>query len=457
MEQLTNVLTTALAFVFALGVIIIVHEAGHLLVAKAFGVRVLTFSVGFGKRLWGFRRGETEYRVAAVPLGGYVRLGGENPDEVSDDPREFLNKPRWQRILVYLAGPVMNVLLAIALFALLFMVGIVVTDPARLANLPPAIGGVEEGSSAAQAGLQRGDLVLKAGGEPVDNWRELLFALLESPERPVPLEVRRGERTFTTTVTPGRVPRHDVGDFAGLLPNVRVRIIEVVKGEPADRAGFLAGDEILSVDGIPIATNEDFTEALSKLEGRPAAIEISRGGRRMVLPVTARHENGVSRVGVSIGISLYERYGPAQAVVESVKYNVEIVHTTFVFLGKVLSRQLPAKGTLTGPIGIAQESGRAARRGPKELLHLMGFISISIAIMNLLPIPLLDGGQILILLVESVIRRDLSLRFKELVSQVGFVLILMLMLTVIWFDLVKIVPERLLPGSSPEQTPASSP
>src|SRR5258706_2362133 len=149
MTHFTDILTNLLAFAFALGVIIVVHEAGHLMVAKAFGVRVLTFSIGFGRRLWGFRRGDTEYRVSLVPLGGYVRLGGENPDEISDDPREFLNKPRWQRILVYLAGPAMNVLLAIVLIAGLFMAGI---EGMSLPDTPPPIGGLQPGTSAAPAG-----------------------------------------------------------------------------------------------------------------------------------------------------------------------------------------------------------------------------------------------------------------------------------------------------------------
>src|SRR5689334_9226636 len=183
MIYLTNTLYTILAFAFSLGVIIVVHEAGHLLVAKAFGVRVLTFSVGFGKRLWGFRRGETDYRVSAVPLGGYVRLGGENPEEVTDDPREFLNKPRWQRILVYMAGPAMNIVLSILLFAVLFMVGIQVFS---LPDTPPVVAGVEDGSSAAQAGLKRGDLVVEAKGEEVENWEDLFLVMAGSPEQNVP-------------------------------------------------------------------------------------------------------------------------------------------------------------------------------------------------------------------------------------------------------------------------------
>src|ERR1700676_4489865 len=193
------ILTNLLAFGFALGIIIVVHEAGHLLVAKAFGVRVLTFSIGFGKRLWGFARGGTDYRVSAIPLGGYVRLFGENPDESSGDPGEFLSKPRWQRVLVYLAGPAMNVVLSVVLFAVLFMVGV------ELPNLPamlPLIGAVEAGSSAARAGLAKGDLVVKVNGEHITNWQELSLALITSRDKAVTLLVPRGGRAFPAAARP---------------------------------------------------------------------------------------------------------------------------------------------------------------------------------------------------------------------------------------------------------------
>ncbi|HYX25981.1 MAG TPA: RIP metalloprotease RseP [Thermoanaerobaculia bacterium] len=442
MTHLTDILTNLLAFAFALGVIIIVHEAGHLMVAKAFGVRVLTFSVGFGRRLWGFRRGETEYRVSLVPLGGYVRLGGENPEEVSDDPREFLNKPRWQRILVYLAGPAMNVLLAVVLIAGLFMAGIEVMN---LPDTPPLIGGVEPGTSAAQAGLQRGDLIARIKGKTVDDWNEVAFELLGSPDRPVPLTIRRGARTFTAVVTPKRVPRYDMGDFAGLLPSIRPQIIKVLDGTPAAAAGFRSGDEVRAVDGRPIVDTKAFVDAIAGRAGQRIEVQVVRDGQLLVVPVVPRNEGGAGKIGVQIGF--YQRYGPAKAIVESVRYNLQTVEDTFRILGKIFSRELSAKGALAGPLEIAKQSGAAARRGFKDLLLLMGFISLSIAIMNLMPIPILDGGQIFILSIEGVIRRDLSLRFKEIISQVGFVMILLLMFVVIWFDLMKNLPSSLVPGS----------
>jgi regulator of sigma E protease len=442
MSFLTSSLYTLLSFAFALGVIIVVHEAGHLLVAKAFGVRVMTFSVGFGKRLWGIQRGETEYRVSAVPLGGYVRLGGESPDEVDPaDPREFLNKPRWQRILVYLAGPAANVLLAILVFAVVFMVGIEVMS---FPDMPALIGGVEANSSAAQAGLQRGDRILSVKGEKVESWQDVLLGVMGSPEKPVALVLRRGQQTLHATVTPKLVPRYEVGDLAGMLPMVRPQVIEIVQGQPAETAGFRPGDEIRAVDGKPVIDSQAFVDAISPRAGQRVEVQVLRDGRPMSLTVVPRNDGGSGRIGVKIGF--YQRFGFSRAFVEGARYSVQTVDQIFQILGKIFTRQLSAKGALAGPIEIAKQSGEAARIGFKYLLQLMGFISISIAVMNLMPIPILDGGQIFILVVEGVIRRDLSLRIKEVISQVGFVMILLLMFVVIYFDVMKNLPPGLKPG-----------
>lgn len=427
-------LTTLLSFVFALGVIIVVHEAGHLLVAKAFNVKVLTFSVGFGRKLWGFQHGETEYRVAAVPLGGYVRLGGENAEEATgDDPREFMSKPRWQRILVYLAGPAMNVILAISIFAGLFMVGIQVTN---LNSIPPVIGEVDAGSSAAQAGLRRGDEIVKVKGTAVDDWMEVMMELVTSPGRPVPIEVKRGDKVFQAQLTPKRNPRDDSGDLAGLNPLFRPQITSVLKDSPAEAAGFRSGDEVRTVAGKPVALDRDFVAVISKRANQPTEIQVMRDGRILTLNVTPRLEGKEGKIGVGIG--LFQRYSPGHAIVQSVRYNIEVVKGTFYVIGKIFKREVSPKSALSGPIGIAQATGEAARLGFKHLLYIMGLLSISIAIMNLLPIPILDGGQISILLVEEVIRRDLPLRIKEVISQVGFVMILLLMAVVLYFDVLKL-------------------
>jgi len=432
MDYITNLLNIVLAFGFALGVIIIVHEAGHLLVAKAFGVRVLTFSIGFGKKIWGFQRGETEYRVSAVPLGGYVRLGGENAEEANGDPRDFMSKPRWQRVLVYLAGPVMNVLLAVGLFAALFMVGIRVPN---FPDMPPLVGGVEAGSSAEHAGLLRGDMIMEVNGKTVKSWHDVLLELITSPERPVALKVARAEKVFTTSVTPAHIPHEEAGDSAGIFPSIRPQITQVLAGGPAEKAGFHSGDEIRRINGLPVVDNKDFVAYIKKHAGVPLAVEVVRDGVTQMLTVVPRAENGEGKIGVEIGF--FQRYGPRRAVIESVKYNIQIIADTFHILGKIFNRQISAKSAFAGPLEIARQSGEAAKRGFKDLLGLMGFISISIAFMNLLPIPILDGGQIFILLVEEVIRRDLSLRLKEVISQVGLVMILLLMGVVLYFDVIK--------------------
>lgn len=437
-----TLLIDLLAGGFALGVIIVVHEAGHLLMAKAFGVRVLAFSIGFGKRLVGVQRGDTDYRISAIPLGGYVRLDGESQEEATDDPRQFQNKPRWQRVLVFLAGPATNVALSIGIFAVLFMIGIQVPN---LPSLPPVIGAVEPGSSAAKVGLLPADLILTINGEPAHSWEEVGLALFTAPDKPVSLSVRRGERTFNAVVVPKRVPRYDFGDQAGLFPMLRPEIMEVTPGSPAAAAGIRPGDEIRAVEGRPITKTPDFIDAIEKHAGQRLGIELARQGQTMVIYVVPRLDGKVGRIGVMLGF--FQRYAPGRALRESINLNLQIVSETFQLLGKIFRREMSAKGALSGPIEIVDKTGDAARSGIKYLFYIMGFISLSIAILNLMPIPILDGGQVLILLIEEVIRRDLPIRVKEIIGQVGLVLILMLMAIAIWFDLSKHLPAGMIPGS----------
>ena len=428
-------LTDLPAFVFALGVIIFVHELGHLMMAKAFGMRVDTFSLGFGRRLWGFKRGDTDYRVSLIPLGGYVKLAGE--EEATGDPREFNSKPRWQRVLVFLAGPSMNILLAIALIAIVFMVGIEVPD---LQSIPPVLGTVEAGSPAAQAGLQPGDRIVEVNGKAVDRWQDVGFATMTSPGKAVHLVAERNGQRLAVDVVPQKVPRYEFGDTGGMFPVVLPRVSQVMPGSPAAAAGFQIGDEIRSLDGRAVADPGAFVTYISAHPNQPVRVEVARGPAIETLTVTPRDEGGKGKIGVGVGV--YQRYGPARAVVESVKYNWYITQQTFAVLGKLLRREMAAKSAFSGPLEIANLSGAAARAGFKNLLYLMGFISISIAILNLLPLPVLDGGNIFILLFESVIRRDLSLVIKERINQVGFVLLMALMVMVLYFDVVKIGAQR---------------
>lgn len=427
-------LTSALAFLFALGLIVFVHELGHHLVAKAFGVRVLTFSLGFGKRLWGFEHGGTDYRVSALPLGGYVRMAGEHPEENVGDPGDFMNKPRWQRILIYLAGPLMNGVLSVALFTGVFMHGISVQG---LQNLDPVVEIVQEDSPAEAAGLQSGDRVLSVNGESVATWSDLDFIITTSVGKTLTLEVQRGDETLETELVPRKISRYEIGD-AGFAPRVFLRTSVVIEDSPAFKAGFRAGDAVLSVDGKPITTGQAFVDEIEPAAGREVQVEIQRGEETQILTVIPDEIDGKGKIGVHLGI--YRPLPFGEAVVQSVYYNVEIVDKTLQVLGKLFTRDIAPKSALSGPIEIAAWSGRAAQRGFDDLIFLMGFLSISIGFMNLLPIPVLDGGHIAILLAESVMRRDLSLELRERFTQAGLIFLMLLMSVVIYFDLSKNLP-----------------
>ncbi len=441
-----DLLTNTLALIFALGVIIFIHELGHLLVAKLFDTRVKTFSLGFGKRLWGFERGETDYRVSLIPLGGYVALGGEMPEDATGDPREFMSKPRWQRILVYLAGPAMNAVLSVAIITGLFMVGISVAD---FSEVDAVVGRVAEGSSAEAAGLEAADRIVAVDGQAVEDWDDLKNELMTSAEEPVELTVERDDRTFQATVTPGTIPRYEIGDTAGIAPRILPQVHQVLPDAPAAEAGFEAGDLIVSVDGRAVAGTQEFIDYVQQRPGEEVRVDVLRDEASYTLPVTPADVDGRGQVGLQLGhASLTKQYGLSlsKAFVASVRHNVYLVEQIGVLVGKLVTGELAAKSALGGPIEIAAQSGAAARLGFGYLLYFTAFISLNIGLLNLLPIPVLDGGQIVILVIESTIRRDLSLRLKELITQVGFVLIMLLMLAVIWFDLAKNLPEGWLPG-----------
>ena len=427
-------LTSVPAFLFALGTIVFVHEFGHHIVAKMFGVRVLVFSLGFGKRLWGFEHRGTDYRVSVVPLGGYVRMGGELPDERTGDPSDFMSKPRWQRILIYFAGPAMNAVLSVALIALVFVAGI---ELQAMQEIPSVVGSVEEGSAGEAAGIQVDDRIVRIAGKPVDKWKEVAFTLATSPERPVDVELVRGTETLRLEVTPTKVPRYEFGD-AGIYPKLQLQFSEIIRDSPAHRAGFKSGDKVRRVDERLMSDVEEFIQYVQAHAGVEIRIEVQRKSELVTLPVVPALVEGKGQIDVQIGV--YRRLGVGEAIVESVKFNYDVIDKTILILGKLFSNEIAPKSALSGPIEIAVWSGRAAQRGFKDLLYTMGFLSISIGFMNLLPIPILDGGHISILLIESLMRRDLSLRVKERVTQFGFMMLMTLMAVVIFFDLSKNLP-----------------
>ncbi len=431
-----QILSNILAFLVAAGVVIFVHEAGHYLAGKLFGVRVLVFSLGFGKRIWGFRRGDTDYRIALIPLGGYVSFDGQDPTRESDDPGWFQNHPRWQRILIYLAGPAMNVLLAILLVAVVFMWG---TDLVNQKDQTTEIGMVFEDLPAQQAGLQPGDRIVSIDGEPTSDWQQVSMAFLTAAGRELEVVYQRGDQTASTKLTPVEIPRYKLGN-AGVMPAAPARVRGVMAGSPADRAGLRFGDSLRAVDGHSVGGVEDFQRLVAARPGEEIALTIERSGRELVVRLVPEEQDGKGLVGIYIDQFPFQRFPPGEALVRSARYNWDTTIQIFEFIGKVFEREIPAESAIGGPIEIARLSGVAARRGLRDLLYFMALISLNIGILNMAPIPILDGGQIGVLLVESTLRRDLSIALKERILQAGLLVIVALMAIALYFDLMKSWP-----------------
>ena len=433
-------LTNALVVVVVLGFMIFIHELGHFLAAKSFGIRVLVFSLGFGKRLFGFKRGDTDYRVSALPFGGYVKMAGDDPSEVRQgDAGEFLARPRWQRFIVVILGPAMNIALAFGLLATVYHFHH--QEPAYQKQ-PARVGDVEPGSPAAKAGVQSDDLIVRLGEIRNPKWEDVEVKTLTTVNEPLTVEVVRGGQTITLKVTPEPKGPNSVG-FAGWLP-VDPATVEVVEpGLPAGQAGLKPGDEILGMDGAKVLYWPRLAYLIQNSNGRDISLIVRREGKEfpvaMKTVLTEVRGEKVWRIGVAFRNNTVVRQLPwGQAFAASVRDNLRSSMATFDVLGKVLTRRMSAK-TLSGPIGIAQLSGQMYRAGMVELLIFVCFISLQLGIFNLLPIPVLDGGVILLLFVESIIRRDLSLAVKEHFAQVGIVFLLLLAVFVMYNDIMKTI------------------
>jgi regulator of sigma E protease len=428
-------LTTVLSFVVVLGIIIFVHEFGHLITAKAFGMRVFIFSFGFGKRLFGFQWGDTDCRVSAIPLGGYVKLEGEPGDNLSEDTstlgdgRDFLSRPRWQRFLVYLAGPAMNAALTITLVSGFHMVGFMVDGSPYDKTV---IGSVDAGSPAARAGLAPGDEILAIDGKPVPTWEDASYQIVLRPEQELMLRVRRGSEQREVSVRSETQTVQKIGSI-GAYPLVRIG--QVLKGTPAEAAGFRPEDAILAIDGKPIKEFSDVLPIVSSSAGRPLTFHIWRAGQQIDLPVTPRDAGQGFKVGLGPWF-IVKKFGPAAAVRESLVWTWKQVTLTFDVIGRLLTARISPK-TMMGPLGIAQASGDAARSGTGSLLFLVAVISLQVGILNLFPLAPLDGGHLAIIAVEGVARRDLSPTVKNWIMNAGAAVIFLLIGLVLYSDISK--------------------
>jgi len=425
----TNIPTNILGFVIVLGFLIFAHESGHFFVAKFFKVRVLVFSFGFGKRLFGFRRGDTDYRISAIPLGGYVRMAGDNPEEAAAAPDEFLSKPKWQRLLILFAGPGMNLILAIGFIAIINMVGY------ETPILRPIIGDVVAGKPAARAGLQPGDLITRVNGDPIDGWSDFHIAIQMNYERPMRLTYVRNNQPGTTTVTPDRIEtEHGPMGQIGVTQYISPVIEKLEPGSQAVKSGLHVGDRIAEVGGKPVRQMTELYQALDTEPPHPLSVVAIRNGTQRIQLNVMTGTEAAENFGVGIRTE-YRRLGPIAAISDSVKNNTRTLKYMLVSLGRLFGEKSAMK-QMAGPATIAKLSGQVLRSSWRDLFAFMALISLNLGVLNLFPIPVLDGGHIAILLVESAARRDLPLRAKERALQLGFALLALFMIIVIYFDVM---------------------
>jgi regulator of sigma E protease len=422
--------------VILLGVMILIHELGHYVAARLVGVKVETFSFGFGPRLVGLKRGETDFRISAVPFGGYVRMLGEQPgDQPTTDPRSFQAKSRWQRALIVVAGPLMNIVLAIVIVTGLYMYGF----PKEVTSSDPVISSLEPDSPAAKAGLQPGDKIVQLNNRKHPSWTDLLTQEALNANHPLRIVVDRNGRELNFAVTPRMDAKQGVG-VAGWRGDVQIG--QVVKGSPAEAAGLKPGDLLMKVNRQPVTSPSTVQQAVMQSRGKPVEVTVMRGGNAQELSVTPT-ATGDSKMPWHIGIAFrmpveIVKLGFGSAVRESVRLNVQNATLIFQVLGSIVERRVSPK-TLAGPIGMAKMSSEAAHEGPSSFFGWMALVSLNLAIFNLLPIPILDGGTLLMLVVEMLMQREMSMQVKETVFKLGFVFLMMIVVFVIYTDISRIL------------------
>lgn len=446
--------TTIVSFVIVIGVLILIHELGHFLVARWAGVGVERFSIGFGPVLLRWRGKETEYCLSAIPMGGYVKMmGEENPleggtGETYDKAKAFAFKPIWKRFLIVFAGPGMNFVLAAVIFALVLAT---VGRPVW----PAVIGRVADGSPAATAGLRTGDVIVAANGRPMAYWEDLERTIAASDGRPIQLTVRRDGAEQTVTVTPQLTSVRDpilhesrTAWDLGAGPQLTPQIGSVIGGSAAEKAGLHAGDLVKAVAGQPVFTPEELMQAIQKRAGQTFDITIERDGRLLTVPVTATvvkekgaggQETEVGRIGVGIAARTVtnEPYPLPTAIWYGIVKTKDVTVLTTKAFWKIVSRQIDSSN-IGGPIQIATEAGRQAKEGIGQLAIFTAFISVNLAVINLLPVPMLDGGHLFFFIIEAILGRPLSLKKREWAQQVGLVLLMLVMAYAIYNDVVRI-------------------
>lgn len=429
-----DVLSNVLSIIVVLGVLIFFHELGHFIAAKMVGVQVLVFSLGFGPRLIGFRRRGTDYRLSLIPLGGYVKMLGDNPMEKRTyQEGEFFSKSRPARFLILIMGTTFNIILAILLLTIAYKSGIEI--PAYLEQ-EPVIGAIAEQSPASMIDIRPADKVLTVNNRKISNWEDLTLIINTSPRKPLHITLERQGSIIERKLIPEAIPPRDIG-YAGLIHPIPPMVEELQSGFPAEKAGLKPGDLILDIEGSEVQHFYQLHHYIQQGGGKTLTFTIERNNNIITVPIKPIRYDGTFRIGVIAPQQIVIRkLNLFDAFKESLSRNYRMAFLTLEVIEGLIKRRMSLR-TLSGPIDIARFSGAAARMGIIPLLEFIAAISLQLALFNLLPIPILDGGHIFILLIESVARRDISIKVKEKILQIGFALLVILTIFVIYLDIVK--------------------
>jgi regulator of sigma E protease len=447
-------LVSVVAFVVLIGIMVVVHEFGHFAVAKLCGVRVEAFSLGFGPRLFGVKRGDTDYKVCLLPFGGYVKMSGENFSELSDaaagtanqaqanDPGAFTSHPRWQRMLIGVAGPFANFILA---FVLMFIYFNGINEVPAVEVKETVLEWVTPDSAAGQAGLETGDKILRFDTVSNPSWEKVYERLKLNANRAVPVTVERGGQTLQLSLhVPSKVKADDFDlSDAGMLPQYLygpIVVKQVQAGTPAERAGLRNGDAIQSVDGHPFHAIPSLLVYMQSGQGKPLSLQVMRGGKTFTIVAhPAKIDTGWKLGFAPVQIPFRREPLPVfKAFSKSSVFCSDNSFLIFEVLGGLFTNKVSVS-QLAGPVGIARMAGEAAEmRDWSPKFGLAAEISLNLGILNLLPFPILDGGMILLLLIESAMRHDISINVKERIYQAAFVMLMMFFAFVIFNDVTKL-------------------